>query len=512
MIVDGQSRSIDFLHEAMEEIDALRKLVNLAREAAFDLVIVRDYDRLARTRMLLTQLSGYLARCRVQIYALDKPVEPQEPQQLGRGTGAFSSAAMVEAFSAIAAENEVNRIVKRRHFGVNQAMKQGKWVHSRTPYGYTRKQQVDHSEVMLDTPVVVESEAQVIKHIENLYLDEGLGVNSVAERLNLESTPSPSGSYWRGTSVARILKNPFYCGYIVWGLQRRRRVFDKARGDFVNRSVDVPAYARLRERLQHTPTLDDLIANREALTTDDVVITRGDFRALRTLDRQRAIDAEMQLRTNRSRATSVTGERPLVFSGLLVCKECGRTLGSAGQRKRHKRLYYRCRTHYTAGDGECSNNAYVREAHLYQEVVNIFRALAANPERVDAYLERHSEVRVEAWAEEKLLLEKALAGIATRRERWAGAYEGGVIDLETYAKRLDAVDKDYAMSQKRLAVVEKKLIASRDVANRRKKILSAIENLPNLTEENRTTIKIQLRRVVERLIVDGNQLATIEFR
>jgi DNA invertase Pin-like site-specific DNA recombinase len=84
LIVPGQSRNIDFLHEAIEEIPPIADLVNLARHGGIDLVVIRDYDRLARTRALLTQLTTYLSRCRVQSYALDKPVEPVHPDELGR--------------------------------------------------------------------------------------------------------------------------------------------------------------------------------------------------------------------------------------------------------------------------------------------------------------------------------------------------------------------------------------------------------------------------------------------
>jgi DNA invertase Pin-like site-specific DNA recombinase len=70
--------------------------VALARNGKIDVVICRDYDRLARTRALLAQLSVYLSRCQVQIYALDKPIEPLPPHQLGQRGNTIESVATVE--------------------------------------------------------------------------------------------------------------------------------------------------------------------------------------------------------------------------------------------------------------------------------------------------------------------------------------------------------------------------------------------------------------------------------
>src|SRR5579883_2048664 len=52
LIVPGQSRSLNWLHEAIEQIDAYRKLRALVDGGLIDLVVCRHYDRLARTAAL----------------------------------------------------------------------------------------------------------------------------------------------------------------------------------------------------------------------------------------------------------------------------------------------------------------------------------------------------------------------------------------------------------------------------------------------------------------------------
>jgi len=120
LIVPGVSRNIDFLYpEAVSEIPAIEQLIELARTNTIDLVIVRDYDRLARTRTLLTQISAYLNRCQVQIYAINKPVEPLALAELNRVGQASMASATVEALAGLTAQQEVERIRERRRFGMD---------------------------------------------------------------------------------------------------------------------------------------------------------------------------------------------------------------------------------------------------------------------------------------------------------------------------------------------------------------------------------------------------------
>ena len=221
LVVPGRTRSIDFLHEAIEDVPAIADLVRLARQDEIDLVICRDYDRLARTSVLLMQVSSYFSRCKVQIYSMEKPVEPLPLDQLNRrGTGVQSSA-MVEAFAGLDAEAEVARIVNRRHFGMNSRMRAGRWRYARVAFGYTRvdpDRSTDEKTVYADIPLVVPEKAAIVRRIERMYLD-GSGITALTRSLNLAGVPGPRGK-WHSTTICSTLGNPFYCGYIVWGLTR----------------------------------------------------------------------------------------------------------------------------------------------------------------------------------------------------------------------------------------------------------------------------------------------------
>jgi len=507
LVVPGQSRSIDFLHEALAEIPALAELIELARQGEINLVVVRDYDRLARTRTLMAQLSAYLSRCRVQVYALNKPVEPQDPDQLGRRGQGVRSAAMIEALAGLESEGEVARIVERRHFGMNTAMSQGKWRQSKVVYGYTRKRQEDGKTVHLDVPVVVTEEAEIIRQMEKLYLD-GLGGFAIARELNLRKVPSPGGKRWYENTTMKVLKNPFYCGYIVWGLVRTTKELDPASGSFVTKRRTVPAIRRLRKQLGRAPTVFDLLPIADELEKHDVIVVRGEHEPIRTEQRQRELYAEIaRRRTVGGRAADTSSRQPAIFSGLLVCATCGSPYHA--QPLRGSTRYYTCRLRRHGG--ACTNKEWVREQYLYTQVMGILQEIANNPEALNSYLEDISSQNVTGLTEERAGLARALDEIAARQHRWEDAYESGAIDLETYGRRLSSLNDEQESLAQRLSAIQKELGEYMDTEHRRQEIMQTLQGDLPILEDNHALVKVWLRKIIERITVRNGEVEEIKL-
>ena len=77
---------------------------------------------------------------------------------------------------------------------------------SAEPYGYRYAR---------GTLVVVESEAEVVRRIFDLYL-AGNSMEDIAVSLTNANIPSKTGGQWTRQSVCRILHNPLYKGYLQW--------------------------------------------------------------------------------------------------------------------------------------------------------------------------------------------------------------------------------------------------------------------------------------------------------
>lgn len=90
----------------------------------------------------------------------------------------------------------------------------------------TRKSLVESGKIMIPTPpygyvydsekkeyIVIDEQIDVYLKICSYYLEENLGYCRIAIKLNESNIKSQKGGKWSSSAVARILKNPFYCGF-----------------------------------------------------------------------------------------------------------------------------------------------------------------------------------------------------------------------------------------------------------------------------------------------------------
>ncbi|MHC4430745.1 MAG: recombinase family protein, partial [Planctomycetota bacterium] len=90
---------------------------------------------------------------------------------------------------------------------------------------------------------------KVIKHIFEMYVDQGKGYHAIADTLNQENIPTPRGpdwariysGKWTNTTIRAILVNPLYSGDMVWNRRTDGR-FHRISG---GRAVDGIHGARL---------------------------------------------------------------------------------------------------------------------------------------------------------------------------------------------------------------------------------------------------------------------------
>jgi hypothetical protein len=57
------------------------------------------------------------------------------------------------------------------------------------------------------------AEARTVGLVFEMYL-EGLGIAKICEQLNHAEIPTKTGKRWQSQTIANILRNPLYCGYI----------------------------------------------------------------------------------------------------------------------------------------------------------------------------------------------------------------------------------------------------------------------------------------------------------
>ncbi len=105
------------------------------------------------------------------------------------------------------AQLESEQIGERVYDGMRQKAKQGAgMLGSPPPYGYAYNN---------GSLVVVSEEANVVKKMFEMYL-HGHSLKEIEDWLNKSSIKTKKGGSWGKKTVARILSNPIYCGYIEW--------------------------------------------------------------------------------------------------------------------------------------------------------------------------------------------------------------------------------------------------------------------------------------------------------
>lgn len=206
LVVPGRSRYINWLDQAMTEIPQLKALIELAEAGKIDVVVVRDWDRLARTDSLRVQISTRLREQGVQVFSLNQPVEPSEPP--GKVT---DTALIVEGMTGILAEIENRLRARRWAMGMLGRIKRGSWPWTNPPYGYVRE---SGDEILAIDPEA----AETVRTIYRLSL-EGKGVRAIARHLNQTGRKPKRSDLWVGSTLGRLLRNPTYLGLIPFRSQ-----------------------------------------------------------------------------------------------------------------------------------------------------------------------------------------------------------------------------------------------------------------------------------------------------
>ena len=131
------------------------------------------------------------------------------------------------------AQLESEQIGERVYIGMEQKAKtSGGILGFNIPYGYSY---VDGKLLIND------KEASVVKRIFDMYLD-GVSMKRIADTLNSEGIPTKHGRRWSTQTVASILKNPLYCGFLRWEKYMNRGEHEAL--------IDVDVFNRVQEMIK----------------------------------------------------------------------------------------------------------------------------------------------------------------------------------------------------------------------------------------------------------------------
>jgi hypothetical protein len=261
--------------------------------------------------------------------------------------------------------------------GIQISVKSGNYVASIPPYGYER------TTIIIDknkcpTLKIKEDEADVVRMIFDMYVNQNMGTQLVAKRLNDLNIKTQKNRKWTPDSIRTVIENIHYIGKIRW---------NKRKGKIV---VENGEFRKVRPK-----------------NSDDCVVVEGKHEAI--------ISEELfyaaQEKRKKAHRTPVNKELKNPFASLIFCT-CGRAVSYRVFKNKKTKIptepYYLCNSQGLLCDsGSCSASEIIDfVADVLRKKIKEFKIEAKN-ENDDLLILHDKQITK---------LEKALADLDAREE------------------------------------------------------------------------------------------------
>lgn len=378
----------DGISGMVEQRPQFQKLIQDIKRGVVGAVICKDQSRLSRDMIVAHK---FIELCvdfeDVRLVAISDGLDTKE-----RIERTFIG------FRSIVNESYSEDISKKCRMAVQTKGKSGAPI-GRPPYGY-----MTNPTVKSDLPywIVDHEAAYIVKRIFNGYLD-GKGTAQIAADLEGEGVLTPMNyviskginrggkrnekpSKWHSTTIIKILGMSEYCG------------------DIINFKTYTKSYRNTKQYKNENPVVFKNV--------HEPIISREKWEQVQ------------EIRRKIKKRKTIDGERN-IFSGLLICKDCGNKLGYHFNQKNPDIKYFNCSA-YNKRHRECPKSHYVRADFLGKVVLGEFQ-------RLTKFVSKYSdsfEKAVRGFAEDKTELE------VKRREKDLKAAQNRSNDIDVIIQKL----------------------------------------------------------------------------
>lgn len=212
--------------------------------------------------------------------------------------------------------------------GREQSVREGNFIGSIAPYGY-EKTTISEGKKKCHTLKIIEEEAEIVRMIFDMYVNQDLGRVTIARRLNDLGIKAKKGGMWAQDAIKDMLENEHYIGKVRWNWRKTIKVVEDG---------------EVRSKRPKTEIGEYLVYDGK----QPPIITEELFYAAR----------EKQGRNHRAKPTTKI-RNPL--AGLLFCR-CGRSMSY--------RTYNNNGVERSAPRLLCDNQAYCKTSScLYDEII-----------------------------------------------------------------------------------------------------------------------------------------------
>ncbi len=349
------------------------RLMNaLAPRAPFDALVVSELSRLGREQLetgyALKQLSQ--AGVKVWSYLEDREVLLDTP------TDKFLMSAV-----SFAAEVEREQARQRTYDAMLQKAKAGHVTGGRVfgydnvpvgvvgPDGSRHRSHVEHR--------INETAAEVVRRIFRLRA-HGVGIPTIAKRLNADHTPAPRPQQgrpagWAPSSVREVLLRDRYRGRIVWNRTKKRNTWG------VTRPSNRPKEDWIEVPMEHLRIVPEDLWQAVQRQCESA--------------RRRSLGSG----GGRARGRPPGAGAKYLLAGLATCSQCGASIEARTRRHGKRRVvFYGCSAYHRKGKHVCDNALTIPADALEDAVLQAVEDIVLDPSVVQAAVDEATERIVSA--------------------------------------------------------------------------------------------------------------------
>ena len=426
-----------------------------AKRGRFDTIVCWKSDRLSRGMYPAAALMEVVEAHQIRLEAVMDAID-------------------MKTFGLMAAigKIELDNFRERSTMGKRGTAKQGRVPTGGLPYGYRIGDD--------GRPEVVEEQAEVVRRIFDMYVNEGIGSPSIAVRLTDEGIPTQTGKLlWRQSYIHYVLANATYTGTWVYGKERHISTEDGTK------SYDQPRETWIEVPV---PPLVD----------------------------EETWERAQKLKKQRSRGAKRNTKVLYLLQHLLKCGECGHNFHAKstwrttnvrnGKKYRYDlptpRRYYKCNGMQSLRL-RCRERHYIRAERLEEPIWSEVKRVLQNPDLIVAGIDTLDSQEGGGLEEEIAQAERDLRSIQMEEDRAIRLFVSGKITepqldhqrrfiterLESARAKLDDYRAREASGTEKRRLMETVLTWARNVG----------QGLDELTDEQRKEI---LQMVVEEVVID----------
>ena len=457
---------------------AFQKMLSDIEAGLVNCVIVKDLSRLGRNTIDTGYyIEQYFRLRNIRFIAVNENFDTFAPEDAHAGIIIPLRNMINEAYAL-----DIGRKIKAQQ---RQAMKDGKFIGSRTPYGYLKAPDDCH-QLIID-PVA----APVVQKMFQ-WASEGAGLNTITVRLNEAGYLPPShykntqgiithenlmgNGNWNTRTVARILHTQVYTGDLVQG---RTKIVD-------HQQVEA---SEMEWTVVHG--------------THEAIISHELFESV-----QRILEKTAQ----QSKEREIREYTPNILKGKVFCAHCGGSLHRQRNiRKKSADVYnYYCLTNSRVGKKRCPG-AFIREDDLSNSLADMIQnaletalgsyalSLVELPQQTAERTELKEKIASRKQEIQRLnglirsLYENLIQGILSKEEYIT--YKG------KYESRIQQLTEEVAHLEQGLKALDKQIAQYR-----------ALKRDSDDLRENRELTAALIERLIDRIEITKDKQITVRYR